>query len=328
MSRFTRTLLVTSLFVVPLTARPAGPPAYQVVATLPNVVDGQPLRTLIFDREARRLYAGSQFGLYGSDLSGAEPVWQGPIVRKNIRKIEVAPDLGRVFYAAVDEVGYVDAAGGGAVKISAGNASDLVYEPTQHELYVAFERTSAVLVFDARTGQRRQSVALPGWNAFELEAIPGRVFLFVGGKDGIYAIDASTHRLSRWPVAGHLLTPGALEADPGGRYLFLARNEEIDAIDIATSKLVGRVTGMRSTPAVGFDPGTGLLVAMWTDVQQVNKIVAIRPDAGGLTDVNNLTFPSIGSIGVEPTNHGFIQAGDHAFIVWSSERTATGSTVR
>src|ERR1017187_8207920 len=95
MSRLTGTILVTSLLVVHLTARPAGPPQYQVVANLPNVVDGQPFTTLVFDRTAHRLYAGSPLGLYWADLSAAEPQMQGPLVRKYITKIEVAPDLGR-----------------------------------------------------------------------------------------------------------------------------------------------------------------------------------------------------------------------------------------
>ena len=321
MSRFTRTILISVLFVVPLIARPADPPVYQVVGTLPNIMDGQPLQTLVFDREARRLYAGSDYGLYWADLSATQPQMQGPIIRKHIEKIDVAPDLGRVFYAAVDEIGYVDEKGGPPVKISAGNAWDLVYEPTQHEVYVSFSRTADVLVFDARTGALRATVALPGWNASELEMVPGKVFFLVGGKEGIYAIDAKTHQAAAWPVTGSILTPGTLEADPGGRYLFLARNQEIDAIDVATATVTGRVT-MFGTAAIGFDPGTGLLLAIWADPTADDRrhLVALRPDAIGLTQVQDLKYPDIGRIGVEPTNHGFIQAGNLGFVVWSSDR--------
>jgi hypothetical protein len=295
------------------------PPHYQVIATLPNVVDGQPFKSIVFDRVAHRLYVGSQQGVYFADLKAGEPQFQGPLVRRSVWKVEPAWDLGRVFFAAQDYIGYVDAKGGEGTQIATGNASDLVYEPTKQEVYASFSRSAEIQVFDARTGKLNAKIKLPGWNATELESVPGRVFCFLGGQDGIYAIDANTHKIAKWKVDGKIITPGLLEADPNGKTLFMARQQELVAIDIATAKVTGKVT-MYGMAAMGFDPGTGLLVATYHDVdaRDLIKVAAFRADATGLTEVENLQNPPIGQIGVEPTTNGFVQAGFKGLLVWSS----------
>ena len=273
---------------------------------------------LVFSPGAGGLF-GDQCRLLSAERADFLANLDQPLVKRSVWKIEAAWDLGRVFFAAQDYIGYVDAKGGEAKQIATGNAQDLVYEPTKHEIYASFARTAEVQVFDARTGTLAATISLPGWNASELESVPGKVFCLLGGKDGIYAIDANTHRIAAWPVDGRIVTPGYLEADPGGRTLFMARDQEIDAIDVASAKVTGRVT-MLGTAAIGFDPGTGFLLATWDDPNSTDylKVVALRPDANGLTEVERLRNPSIGGIGVEPTQNGFIQAGNHALLVWSS----------
>jgi hypothetical protein len=319
LSRVASAVVVAGLLIVPLTARPVDPPHYQVIATLPNVVDGQPFKSVVFDRTAKRLYVGSQQGIYFADLTVGEPQFQGPLLRRSVWKVEPAWDLGRVFFAGQDYIGYVDAKGGEATQIATGNASDLAYEPTKQEVYASFTRSAEVQVFDARTGKLNAKIKLPGWNASELESVPGRVFCMLGGKDGIYAIDATTHKIAPWKVDGKIITPGTLEADPNGTTLFMARQQELVAIDIASAKVTGKVT-MYGMAAMGFDTGTGLLLATFQEVESRDfiKIVALRPDKTGLVEVESLQNPSIGGIGVEPTINGFIQNGNKGLLVWSS----------
>jgi hypothetical protein len=308
-------------------ARQDSPPPYRFVATLPSVVDGGPLRTFAFDPGEKKLYVGCNRGLFWVDLSEPTPVVKGPLIKKNILKIEIAPDLARVFYFTADEVGYVDLDRGGEDEFLIGDilARDLVYEPTRHEVYIA-TRDPRLIVLDARSGRSGDPIPLPGWYGVELESIPGRVFLSVGGKDGLYTIDAATHRVTPWPVDGRIVTPAIIEADPSGRYLFLSYYREIVAIDIARASVVGRVV-TATTPSIAFDPGERLLLATWRDEAdpQAIKVVAFRAGDDGLTEVANLKNPRVGSVGVEPTNHGFIQAGNLALLVWSS---APGSGAR
>ena len=77
---------------------------------------------------------------------------------------------------------------------------DIVYEPTRKELYVA-TRDPRLLVFDGVSGRAGDDVPLPGWFGTQLEAIPGRVFVLLEDKQGLYVIDAATHHVA--PVARH-----------------------------------------------------------------------------------------------------------------------------
>ena len=320
-----RLTLLAALTVAPLGARQVvapkpravDSPVYSMVATLPSTVEGQDLRAFAFDPVSNRLYAGSDRGLFWSDLSEKKPTMKGPLFKKDILRIEVAPDLGRLFFFTYDEFGYVNLRGtSDPVRLGPRDwATDLVYEPTQHEIYVG-TRSPKVRVFDARSGERRADIDVPGFWGHDLEAIPGRVFLGVEGKSGLYVINAATHALAPWPVKGRIVTPVVIEADPSGKNLFVAYSQDIVAIDTATATVVGRV--ITSTPAaIAFDPGSHLLLATWDNVPPPNRVVAYRVDETGLSEVARFGNPARGLVGLEPTSRGFIQAGVHSLLVWA-----------
>jgi hypothetical protein len=54
------------------------------------------------------------------------------------------------------------------------------------------------------------------------------------------------------------------------------------------------------------------------DARDLIKVAAFRPDATGLTEVENLQNPAIGQLGIEPTTNGFVQAGFKGLLVWST----------
>lgn len=289
---------------------------YAHVATLPDRVGGEGLISVSFDRVKGRLYAVSNLGLYWVDANEEKPVWKGPMFKAQLTRVECAPDLGRVFFAGRETVGYVDV---NALEtphaIARVWASDLVYEPSRKEIYVAY-RAPRLQVFSAVTGERSGSVELPSWEGQSLEAIPGRVFLTLPTKSGLYAIDAASHHIGPWKVTGKLVTPAFLEADPSGRYLFASYHQNIVAIDTATAAIVGRVVS-GSTPSIAFDPGSGLLVATYIEGPAPQKVGAFKVDAKGLTLVGAFENPGLGTAGVEPTTNGFIQRGAHSLLVWS-----------
>jgi DNA-binding beta-propeller fold protein YncE len=322
MSRFARWLPASGLLVATFAFAPL-PQDYHIVARLSSIMDGQPLVAMRFDATSHRLFAVNSVGVYSADLSSAKPKMTGPITGKPkiVNSLDVAPDLGRVFYAALDEVGYVDEKGGPPVTMSTGTAWSIAYEPTKQEVYAAYGRSADVEVYDARTGKRTALIKLPGWNGFGLQAIAGTVFLFSGGEDGIFAIDATTHAVARWPVTGSLITPGNLEADPSGHYLFLARSREIDAIDIPTRTVIGREP-MFGTASIAFDPSSGLLVATWPDLSETkDKLEVLHPGADGLTTVATLKNDAGGTVIVR-TNYGFIQRADRELLVWAAQSKA------
>jgi DNA-binding beta-propeller fold protein YncE len=325
MSRMYRWMPVAGLLVAALGLAPAtAENEYRIVARLSSIMDGQPLAALRFDPTSHRLFAVNVVGLYSADLSAAAPKMIGPLAKTpNIGGIDVAPDLSRVFYSSLNEIGYIDENGGKPVKISTLQGSGLVYEPTRHEVYTAteFNGSPYVLVFDAQTGQLRTTIKLDR-SPYGFQAIPGSVFCFLDGQDGIYAIDAKTHVVARWPVTGSLVTPGNLEVDPSGRYLFLARAREIDAIDVPTHTVIGRLS-MPGTASIGFDPSSAVLIAAWPSLsEQRDQLAVLRPTADGLTEVGTLKNDA-GGTQIVRTNYGFIQRTYNEFLIWSAQAPTT-----
>jgi hypothetical protein len=325
MSRILRLIPVIGLLVAALGLAPAtAENEYRIVARLSSIMDGQPLAVVRFDPRSHRLFAGNLVGLYSADLSEAAPKMVGPLAETHwVGAIDVAPDLGRVFYTALGEIGYIDENGGKPVKIATLHASGLVYEPTRHEVYTAteFDGSPYIVVFDAQTGQLRTTIKLDR-SPFGFQAIPGSVFFFMDGQDGIYFVDAHTHVVARWPVTGSLVTPGNLEVDPSGRYLFFARAREIDVIDVATHTVTGRVS-MPGTASIGFDPSSGVLIAAWPELsERRDQLAVLRPTADGLTEVGTLKNDA-GGTQIVRTNYGFIQRAYPEFLVWSAQAPAT-----
>lgn len=316
---FVRLLLLVAA-VVPLTADQTKPAAYAVVGTVPFVVDGQQLRTFVFDPGGNRFYAGSDRGLFWIDLNEARPRLKGPLVKHDIIKIEVAPDVGRLFYLTPEELWSLDIRRGGEpVMLGEGRAYDMAYEPTRKELYVT-PRLPEVWVFSALTGEQAPDIKLPGWLGRGLEAVPGRVFLDVINQPDLYVIDANTREVSPFKVKGPFVPPAYLDADPTGRYLFARYDRYVVAIDIAKAAVVDQLA-MLNQPAIAYDPGAERLIVTWEDpVKSDVSIVVYRMDETGFKEETRLKNPRLGRSGVEPTGFGFVQQAQYAMYVWSMKK--------
>ena len=182
-SRIAGLALAALTLLTPVAARQAAAPSYTMVATLPSIIDGTGVRSLRYDATRNRLYTAVQSGLFWVDLSEKTPRVKGPFVRKNIVKIEFAPEVEKIFYMTADEVGYADLDRFGESKTLKGDLTpiDIVYEPTRKELYVA-TRDQRLIVFDGVSGRAGDDVPLRDGSRPQLEAIPGRVFVLAGGQ--------------------------------------------------------------------------------------------------------------------------------------------------
>lgn len=294
---------------------------YSQVARVPSVVNGQALQAFAFDSVDRRLYAGSPLGVYWVDLRERDPRIKGPMIRKRIDTIEVAPEAGRLFYTTPDELGYMNLRTNDPPRTLAGRqwrTARLAYEPTRREMYIA-TRESGIAVYDTESGERGPVIELPGWYATMLEAVPGKVFFSVADKSGLFVIDAATHTVAPWPVTGKLVTPAYLDADPTGQYLFATYDRYVAAIDIASATVVARLvtaTGAR----IAFDPERRLLIVSEYD-QPGRPLIHIRAysvDAAGFTRVAELKNPADGRVGLESFRGGFLQQGYRSLLLWST----------
>lgn len=324
MTRLIASAVVLCATAATLAASQAPAPVYSQVSSIDSRVDGKAFRSLAFDAKANRLYGGSDRGLFWVNVGEAKPIWKGPMFKMDVTHIEVAPELGRVFFTTVDDgVGYVNVDALGEPKIiSKMRASDMAYEPTRREVYVT-SRAPYVNVFDAATGESGAVVDLPGWEGGGLEAVPGRVFLMQAKTSGLFFIDAKTRALSSFKTSEKITTPAHVEADPSGRFIFVAYYQNIVAINATTGKVAGRVT-VPSTPSIAFDPGANLLVATWHDEPTPVRVAAFKVDELGLTQVSQFKNPTVGAVGVEPTSNGFVQVGLNRFYIWSAKGTNAG----
>ena len=315
--------LIRVLFLVaavaPLAASQSKP-AYSVVSTVPFIVDGQQLRTFVFDPVGNRFFAGSDRGLFWIDLNEPKPRLKGPLVKHDIIKIEVAPDVGRLFYLTPEELWSLDIRKlSEPVLLGAGRAYDLAYEPTRKEMYVT-PRQPVVWVFSAETGERAPDIKLPGWLGRGLEAVPGKVFLDVSGKPDLYAIDATTRSVAPYKVKGPFVPPGFLEADPTGRYVFAAYDRYVVAIDVQKAAVVDRLVFM-SNPSIAYDAAAARLIVSRTDPVEHDVVIGVyRIDEKGFHEETRLKNPDLGRVGVEPTSHGFIQQAQYAMYVWAAPK--------
>lgn len=296
-------------------------PVYKQVGRVPALVDGQGLSAFAFDPVDRRLYAGSRNGVFWIDLNDRELRLKGPMLRKPIGTIEVAPESGKLFYTTPDELGYVNLRSNDPPRILGGRqwrTARLAYEPTRKQMYVA-TRESGIAVYDTVSGERGPVIEQPGWYANMLEAIPGKVFFSVEDKTGLFVIDAATHKISPWPVTGKLVTPAYLDADPSGQYLFAWYDRFLVAIDIPTATIVGR----RATAAgarIAFDPDSRLLIVSEFELPQHPRIRlrAFSVDAKGLNEVAEIKNPADGLMGLESIGGGFLQQARYDLVLWSA----------
>jgi len=300
----------------------SGDAPYAQVARVPYIVNGQQLQSFAYDPVDHRLYAGSVQGVFWVDVQEANPRIKGPLLRKRIDTIEVAPDAHRLFYTTLDEIGYVNLRGNDPPQVLATGrqwrTARLAYEPTRREMYLP-TRDRGIVVYNTESGERGPSIILPGWYPTMLEAIPGKVFFSVADKSGLFVIDAATHEISPWPVKGDLITPAYLDADPTGQYLFATYERHLVAIDVASATIVGRrvtADGAR----IAYDPEQRLLIVSEHEEAGLPRIRlrAFSVGPGGLNEVAELKNPVDGQVGLESMRNGFLQAGTRSLLLWST----------
>lgn len=325
----TRVLSVRLLLALSAVAAVHGHPddaPYQQVARVPGVVDGHSLTAFAFDPVDQRLYAGSRNGVFWVDLREPDPRLKGPMLRKPIGTIEVAPDAGKLFYTTPDEFGYMNLRTNDPPRTLAGRqwrTARLAYEPTRKEMYIA-TRESGIIVYATENGERGPVIELPGWYADVLEAVPGKVFFSVANKSGLYVIDAATHTVAPFPVTGKLVTPAYLDADPTGQYLFATYDRYLVAIDIPSAKVVARIA-TSSGARIAFDPERRLLIVSEFD-QPGRPLIRLRAysvSPTGLTRVAELKNPDDGQVGLESFRGGFLQQGYKSLLLWTAAPPAS-----
>ena len=261
---------------------------------------------LSVDTAARRLYVSHATKVIVVDLDHDKVV--GEIApAPGVHGIAIAADLGRGFVSNGREatVGIVDLKTlqiVGTVKTGA-NPDAILYDPTRQEVY-AFNHTGhSVTVFDAKTGEVRSTIPLPGVAEFGvLDVAHGRVFVNVEDTSQLVAIDTATHSVAAaWPLAPGE-EPTGLAYDPKTRRLFAAcGNGRLVMADATTGRVLASAPIGAGADGAAFDPGTGLAFASNGD----GTLTVARPEGSDkLTVVQTLSTPKRSrTMTLDPTTH-------------------------
>lgn len=289
---------------------------YQVAARVPAVVDAYGLNRFDTDPVTGRIFAGSNNGLYWMDPAAAAPRWTGPVFKAPVVHVRVAADLRRVFFTTRTEAGFVDMDALDQPKAFATiRATGLVYEPSQHEIYVAPSRENKVRVFNGRTLEDVGAVTVPGWHANLADAIPGRVFFLLPDKPGLFVINASSHKAAPWPVTGKVETPGQMDVDPTGRMIFFSYDRNVVAIDPDTATVIGRITH-QGVAAMAWDPVAERLLVTRPNDPAPLPIAVLTVDKTGFTEVGRLATPGVGENRLRRSRSGFLQSAGTEWLLW------------
>lgn len=286
-------------------------PAYELKATIAIGLQGY--SDLEADPASGRVYLATRDGLRVVDTeSGNVTPPRGRLELSG--DLEVAPDIDRLFAELDDDyVAFIDSGTLGvqqAVRVK--EPGTLRYERATRELYVFSSRNPIVRVFDARTGDEKGAIDLPGWGGTAVLKTPGKIYLTVPPQQGLFVIDTADRSLRRWPLPErirHALGRFTLVADASGRVLFAAEDYAIVALDADTGAELGRVS-TRDRALLAFDSVAGLLLANVSQNEQpLRKLAAFQHDGESFILVGEQTLPLEAQSFAVATRGGFVGAG-------------------
>jgi hypothetical protein len=322
----TRFILRAGILLLATTAAygRADDPPYIQAGRVAKAVGTGVMNEFVFDPVGRRLYGRNGEGVYWVDPRAAGSRFNGPILLRRTGAIEIAPDLGRLYFSKDrDHFGYVNLRTNAPPTTLVGKewrGGWMVYEPVRKEIYTPTRALGDTMaVYEADTGTLTREITLPGSRVTRLEAVPGKVFFTVEGKFGLHVIDATTHAVRPWPVNGTMVEPGRLEVDPSGRHMITQYERHVVAIDIPSARVIGQLL-IPGLDDFAFDPERRLVVLAVHDPPDHPK-VRLRTyalNANGFSEVAELKNPEEASAGLTSMNGGFMQAGRHSLFIWST----------
>ena len=147
------------------------------------------------------------------------------------------------------------------------NPDAILYEPVHQEVYAFNGRGRSATVFDARTGEVRATIPLPGKPEFAVfDEKAGRIYNNIEDTSQLVVIDTATHAVvATWPIAPGEEASG-LALDPASHRLFVGcGNELMLMVDATSGEVLASVPIGPGVDASAFDPGTGLAFASSSD---------------------------------------------------------------
>jgi DNA-binding beta-propeller fold protein YncE len=316
-SPFRHSILSTGLAVavlaVPLASQgepdppPASAPAYSLTATVPIGLQGY--TDLDEDPATGRIYLALRDGLRVVDPATGEIGTQQRHLEMS-GTLEVGSDINRIFAEINDDyVGFIDLRSYHLDHlVPVESPGRLVYEPATEELYVFSAREPRVFIFNGRTGDQKRVIDLPGWGGDGLLKTPGKIWVVVPPKRGLYVIDTAERQLKEFPMSTPLRNlPARFEiaADAAGRVLYALDDFRILAVDAESGQRIA--SAQRGAKTLMYDDASGLLMAHLSEPDHpLMKLVAYRLEGDTLVRVSEQRLPLEGGLYPFQTTRGFV----------------------
>jgi DNA-binding beta-propeller fold protein YncE len=183
------------------------------------------------------------------------------------------------------------------------NPDGMLYEPSQHEVYMFNGRGASATVFDAKSGKVVATIPLEGKPEFATaDPEAGRVYDNLEDKSELVAIDTKSHQVvNRWPIAPGEEASG-MAIDLEHHRLFLGcGNKKMVMVDSTNGKVVAEVPIGQGVDANAFDPGTQLAFASCGDG---TVTIAHEDSPEKLSVVQTLkTEPRARTMALDPKTH-------------------------
>ena len=143
------------------------------------------------------------------------------------------------------------------------NPDDILYEPTQQEVYVFNGRGRSITIFEAKTGKVVATTPLPGKPEFSLaDAKAGRIYANIEDKNEIAVIDIKTHQIvEHWPIAPAEGATGLAIDLEHHRLFAVGANRLMVMMDCTNGKILTTIPIGAGVDAASFDPATQLVFA-------------------------------------------------------------------
>jgi DNA-binding beta-propeller fold protein YncE len=262
----------------------------------------------VFDAATNRIYSSSRGGVYAVDSERHKVV--GLVSRVPAGAVALDPGAGELYVLARNE-GQLRVLDVNTKKVtrsfSAPALYNVVFEPSQKELYYVRGNSTDARVADRQRGELIATIPLEGYPSFILaDPARSRVLVRLYDRDLIQVIDAKAHRVSvSWPLRADGFSSMAVY--PASGRVFVSSGKDVKMLDGFSGKELGRFSAGDQVASIVYDPETKLVCALW-GARYVN---VARVDLMSLTPVQSLDL-------LTPTRQIFLDPRTHTLFAMSS----------
>lgn len=262
----------------------------------------------VFDAATNRIYSSSRDGVYAVDSERHKVV--GLVSRVPAGAVALDSEAGELYVLArnEDQLRVLDVNTRKVTRsFPAPALYNVVFEPSQKELYYVRGNATEARVADRQHGELIATIPLDGYPSFIVaDPARSRVLVRLYDRDLIQVIDAKAHRVSvSWPLRADGFS--SMTVDPASGRVFVSSGKDVKMLDGLSGKELGRFPAGDQVSSIVYDAETKLVSALWGG----RYINVARVDLMSLTPVQSVDLLS-------PTRQIFLDPRAHTLFAMSS----------